>query len=101
MLVKGLSPLIALAVISGCAQPASQEPELRMPRVIVDLSPTITRDMPMRALGPAMGEKISSRFGISPETSFEVHVEEEPFYRSMSVYRSSTTWVRTTIRPTT
>ena len=39
--------------------------------------------MPTRALG----EKISAGFGISPATSFEVHVEEEPFYRSMSVYR--------------
>jgi kynurenine formamidase len=82
--VKYLSALLALGGISGCAQPAP--PELRMPRAIVDLSPTITRDMPTRAVGRALGEKLAARFGISPTTSFEVHVEEEPFYRSMSVY---------------
>ncbi len=88
--VKYSLPLIALGAISGCAQPAPPEPELRMPRAIVDLSPTITRDMPTRAfgraLGRALGEKLAARFGISPTTSFEVHVEEEPFYRSMSAY---------------
>ena len=87
MLLKYLSPLIALSAISGCAKPVPPEPELRMPRAIVDLSPTITPDMPSRALGPALGGKISARVGISPETSFDVHVEKEPFYRSMSVYR--------------
>ena len=87
MLLKYLSPLIALSAISGCAKPVPPEPELRMPRAIVDLSPTITPDMPSRALGPALGGQISAGFGISPETSFDVHVQKEPFYRSMSVYR--------------
>jgi kynurenine formamidase len=87
VLVKYPLLLIALGAISGCAQPAPPEPALRMPRAIVDLSPTITRDMPTRALGRALGEKISAGFGITPATSFEVHVEEESFYRSMSVYR--------------
>jgi kynurenine formamidase len=58
-----------------------------MPRVIVDLSPTITPDMPIRTHGPALGNMISTGFGLSSETSFEVHVEEERFYRAMSVYK--------------
>ena len=57
-----------------------------MPRAIVDLSPTITMDMPIRALGPAIGEVIADQFGISPTTSFEVHVQKDPYYRSMSTY---------------
>ncbi len=84
--VKYFSALLALGAISGCAQPAPPEPALRMPRAIVDLSPTITSDMPSRALGPALGQEIATWLGISPTTSFEVHVEEEPFYRSMSAY---------------
>jgi len=84
--IKYFSALLALGAISGCAQPVPPERELRMPRAIVDLSPTITKDMPIRALGRAIGEKIASRFGISPATSFDVHVEEKPFYRSMSTY---------------
>ena len=82
--VKYMSALLALGAISGCSQPTP--PELRMPRSIVDLSPTITRDMPTRAFGRALGEIIADQFGISPTTAFRVRVEEEPFYRSMSAY---------------
>lgn len=53
-----------------------------MPRAIVDLSPTITTDMPTRAVG----EKTVAAFGMPLTTSFEVHVAEEPFYVSMSEY---------------
>ena len=84
--VKYVSALLALGAISGCSQPTPPEPELLMPRSIVDLSPTITRDMPTRALGRAIGENIADKFGISPTTAFQVRVEEEPFYRSMSAY---------------
>ncbi len=80
--VRYLSALLALGVIAGCAQTSTPEPVLRMPRSIVDLSPTITRDMPTRTIG----EKAVTAFGGSLETSFKVHVTEEPFYVSMSEY---------------
>jgi len=83
--VRYLSPLLALGVISGCAQPPAPEPELRMPRSIVDLSPTITRDLATRTVG----EKTVAAFGMSLETSFKVHVTEEPFYVSLSEYTIS------------
>ena len=84
--IKYLSPLIVIGVTLGCARSPAPEPEFRMPRAIVDLSPTITMDMPIRTLGPALGEEIADQFGISPTTSFEVHVETDPYYLSMSTY---------------
>ena len=80
--VKYFSALLAVGVISGCAQSAPPEPELRMPRSIVDLSPTITRDIATRTVG----EKTVTAFGMPLKTSFKVHVTEEPFYVSLSEY---------------
>lgn len=60
----------------SCAPPPPAEPELRFPKAIVDLSPTIGEDMPTRSLGVAALEA----FGIPPTTTFEPRVTEEPFY---------------------
>lgn len=53
-----------------------------MPRAIVDLSPILTEDMPVRYIG----EKAVTMFGDPVETSFKVKVTEEPFYLSLSEY---------------
>ena len=60
-----LSILLTIGVVAGCAQPLPPEPELAMPRAIVDLSPTITRDMPTRVVG----EKTVAAFGMPLTTS--------------------------------
>lgn len=46
------------------------------PRAIVDLSPSLTEDYPVRALG----EKLIADFGYRPRTRFEPIVQHEPFY---------------------
>jgi kynurenine formamidase len=56
--------------------------EIKVPRAILDLSPTITRDMPTRYIG----EKALTMFGDPLSTAFEVTVTEEPFYLSTSQY---------------
>lgn len=68
-----------------CAPTEAPEPALRMPREIVDLSPTIGEDFPTAAIG----EKAIAAFGMSPRTTFEVKVIEEPFYMGESVYSLS------------
>ncbi len=60
----------------ACAPPPPAEPELKVPKAIVDLSPTITEDMPTRSLGVAALEA----FGIPLTTTFEPKITEEPFY---------------------
>jgi kynurenine formamidase len=69
----------------SCAQPEAPEPVLKMPRSIVDLSPTMGEDFPTVALG----EKAVATFGIPPRTRFEVKVVEEPFYAGEAVYSLS------------
>ena len=77
--------LVVLVWLAGCQSPSAPEPELQMPRSIVDLSPTISRDLAVRVVG----EKTATLFGIPLSTPFETHVSEEPFYVSMSVYTIS------------
>jgi kynurenine formamidase len=76
LLLSGLT----LALLSGCVSSPVPEPELRMPRAIIDLSPTIVRDLPGRVLG----EKAANLLGVPLSTPFKTHVSEEPFYVSMS-----------------
>ena len=78
----GVIVLLALVLLSGCTSPPEPEPELRMPRSIVDLSPVVSRDLPASMLG----EKAAGAFGIPLSLPFELHVAEEPFYVSMSAY---------------
>jgi kynurenine formamidase len=84
-----LSSLSATALIGSlalilmrCAQPEAPEPALKMPRAIVDLSPTIGEDFPVVALG----EKAVASFGIAPRTTFDLNIIEEPFYAGEAVY---------------
>lgn len=74
--------LVVLVWLAGCQSPPASEPEFKMPRSIVDLSPTITPDLP----GRVAGEKVATLFGSPLSTPFETHVSEEPFYVSMSLY---------------
>jgi len=81
------SSLLATALIGSfalmrCAQPDAPEPELKMPRAVVDLSPTIGEDFPTVALG----EKAIAAFGMAPRTRFDVKVIEEPLYLGEAVY---------------
>ena len=80
--VKTLGALIALFGLLSCASPPAPVAEIKMPRAIHDLSPTITRDMPTRYIG----EKVLTMFDDPLSTAFEVTVTEEPFYLSTSEY---------------
>lgn len=77
-----LMALIGSFVLMRCARPEAPEPELKMPRSIVDLSPTIGEDFP----AVAVGEKALAAFGMAPRTDFHVKVIEEPFYMGEAVY---------------
>ena len=77
--------LVGSFFLLRCAAPKAPEPVLKMPREIVDLSPTVGEDFPTQALG----EKVISAFGMSPRTTFDVRVIEEPFYMGEAVYSLS------------
>jgi kynurenine formamidase len=81
-LVKFLGAMIALFSLLSCTSPPVPVAEIKVPRAILDLSPTITRDMPTRYIG----EKALTMFGDPLSTAFEVTVTEEPFYLSTSQY---------------
>jgi kynurenine formamidase len=53
-----------------------------MPREIVDLSPTLTRDLPVRSVGA----RAAGIFGMPLATEFQTHASEEPFYVATSSY---------------
>ncbi len=67
-----LMPALAL-LSSGCAL---QQGAPAMPKCIVDLSPTITEDLPVRTVG----SKFLTDFGYPERTTFEHKITEEPFY---------------------
>jgi arylformamidase len=77
--------LVGSFLLLRCAAPEAPEPALKMPREIVDLSPTVGEDFPTQAVG----EKAISAFGMSPRTTFDVKVIEEPFYMGEAVYSLS------------
>jgi arylformamidase len=78
------SALIGSIALLRCAQPEATAPPpvLKMPKAVIDLSPTIGEDFPVVALG----EKAVASFGMAPRTQFEVNVIEEPFYAGEAVY---------------
>lgn len=80
-----VTALIGSFALVRCARPEAPEPELKMPRAIVDLSPTMGEDFPTVALG----EKAIAAFGMAPRTKFEVKIIEEPFYLGEAVYSLS------------
>jgi arylformamidase len=62
---------LAIPLVIGCSNPESP-----MPRRIVDLSPTITEDLPVRI----WGKKLLKDFGFREATKFE-HIElQQPLY---------------------
>jgi kynurenine formamidase len=67
--------LLAVSLFCACAREAPV-PAVPLPKRIVDLSPTITEDLPVRLLG----SKFLKDFGIPERSRFEVHTEEEPIY---------------------
>jgi len=73
--------LVALAALQGaCGHQPREEEKVRLPTEIVDLSPVVTEDLPLRM----WGHKALSQLGFRDTTEF-VHVgEDEPFY-----YRNS------------
>ena len=60
---------------AGCAAPAGETPT---PKRIVDLTPTITEDMPRRAVGA----KFLKDFGYPEKLDWEIRVEDGDFYVS-------------------
>jgi hypothetical protein len=72
--------LYFILVCFSCALPPAPDSqgvtELKMPKAIVDLSPTVGEDLPAKALGVTALEAL----GIPPTTKFELKVTEEPFY---------------------
>ncbi len=73
--------LPALLIWSACTQQRESEPEVRradapLPRLIVDLSPVITEDLPVRM----WGHRLLSDFGFRDTTEFEDVVTEDPLY---------------------
>ena len=52
----------------------------RMPRKIVDLSPTLTEDFAIRYVG----HKVVEKFGLRERTEFEHVIARDPFYVAMS-----------------
>jgi kynurenine formamidase len=73
---------LAFLPVAACRPSPPPEAAFRMPREIVDLSPTLSRDLPARSLGA----KAAEVFGMPLETEFRTHVSEEPFYISTSSY---------------
>src|SRR5437867_3207159 len=62
---------IAVLFLVGCSPPGSP-----LPKRIIDLSPTITEDLPVRI----WGQKLLKDFGFRESTKFE-HVElQQPLY---------------------
>ena len=71
----------ALLIWSACTPQSESEPEVGradapLPRRIVDLSPVITEDLPVRI----WGHKLLSDFGFRDTTEFEDVVTEDPVY---------------------
>ena len=71
----------ALLLWSACTAQSESEPEVGradapLPRRIVDLSPVITEDLPVRI----WGHKLLSDFGFRDTTEFEDVVTEDPLY---------------------
>lgn len=79
--MKGRELLLAfpsvalLLLVVACASP-----EFAPPRAIVDLSPTITEDLPVRSLGTRMFQQ----FGGRATTAFQHVVVDDPFYGARS-----------------
>jgi len=69
--------LAVLVLLSACAQ---QQGAPAMPKRIVDLSPTISEDLPVRTVG----SKFLADFGYPERTTFEHKITEEPFYAADS-----------------
>lgn len=64
---------VLAAFVAACG--SRPEPELRLPRRIVDLSPSITEDLPVQQLG----KKALADFGRPERNRFQIHVIEDPF----------------------
>lgn len=73
-----LCTLSFLVLVSFACAPT--QPPAPTPKRIVDLSPTITEDLPVRRVG----HKFLSDFGLKDTTSFEHVITEEPFYLALS-----------------
>ncbi|MFX0197845.1 MAG: cyclase family protein [Candidatus Hodarchaeota archaeon] len=71
---KLLFCLFTAIIIIGCSQ--ERVPSFQMPKQIVDLSATITEDLPVRL----WGHKLLSDFGFRDSTRFEHITIEEPLY---------------------
>src|SRR5262249_11530752 len=68
-----------LAFGSACAPPGPKATGMpTVPRQIIDLSPTITEDLPVRIWGP----KALKDFGFSETTEFRLVQATEPLYVS-------------------
>ena len=62
----------SILILEAC----SLEPELKMPRAVIDLSPTMGEDFPVKAIG----QKALEPFGITAATEFKLIIVEDPFY---------------------
>jgi kynurenine formamidase len=69
--IRSSLPFVIVACLAACTQAGPGTP-----RAIVDLSPTITEDLPTRMVG----EKLIADFGFRAETEFEQTIGAEPLY---------------------
>ena len=72
---KHILALAGCLWLSGCAQ---QPAEPAMPKRIVDITPTITQDMPLRAVGA----KFLKDFGYPEKLEWETRIEDGDIYMS-------------------
>jgi arylformamidase len=78
--VLAISLVVALA--SGCSRQGRSDPSPRIPRKVIDLSTTITPDLPVRF----WGHKALSDFGFSDTTEFRIIQRDKPLYVSNSYW---------------
>ncbi|MBI4501803.1 MAG: cyclase family protein [Gemmatimonadetes bacterium] len=71
----GLFSVLSLLALAGCRSESAQ-PMFAAPRAVIDLSPTLGEDAPVRSVG----RKFLKDFGLPEATVFHHTVSEEPMY---------------------